>query len=596
MTYPNLLDRWASQVRLRGHNPALVTPDRVWTYRELAGLAGGLRRDLAAAPDGAVLVACEDRALTTAAILACASLGRAFAPVDRGQPAARLAAMAEQLRPAVVLSDGAGPPAGAASVAGPSGIGPVHLTAETTAEGPWPASTGTAPDAGYVYFTSGTTGRPKGIAGSLAAVAHFVEWEIAEFGVGPHSRVSMLTSPGFDAFLRDALLPLCAGGSAHVPGEVPVGDGLLDWLEEQRISVLHCVPTLWRTMRAAAPGPDRLPQLRAVLLAGEAVRPSDVEWWHAGPGRRVPLINLYGPSETTMTKVFRRLTAEDAAGPVVPVGRPMPGVEVRVLVAGRPVVDQIGEVEIKTPFRLGGYLDGYTGGFAGPYRYRTGDLGRLRPGGDLEILGRRDQQVKVNGVRVELGEVEDVLRRHPAVTDVCAALVEEAGSDPLLCAYVVAGEVGEETLRSHAAAALPQAHRPALYVRLAALPRTLSGKVDRRRLPSPAAARAADRTHEPNAGLEAEIAAIWVELLGLPSVGRRDDFALLGGDSLRTARLLDRMRARFGVDVPLRVFVTDPTVAGLATAVAAAPGAAQHPPDGAGYPPGDTGRDATGRR
>ncbi|MBE1485552.1 non-ribosomal peptide synthetase [Plantactinospora soyae] len=571
MSYPNLLDRWAGRVQQHGDQPALVTPDRVLTHRNLAELAGGLRAELidraGSDPDGVVSIVCADRALVTATILAAAGLGRRFAPIDLSQPAARLAALVDQLQPAAVVADAAGRAALAAA-----GRDDGTIDADAVAPGPWPWTAEAPADRGYVYFTSGTTGRPKGIVGSLEAVAHFVDWEIAEFAVDAQDRVSMLTSPGFDAYLRDALVPLCAGGSAISAESVPVGAALAAWLREHRITVLHCVPTVWRTLRAVELGPGSLPDLRAVLLAGEAVRPADVAWWCRGPGDGVPLVNLYGPSETTMTKVFRRLSKADADADVVPVGRPMPGVTVRLMASGRPTTDRVGEVEIATPFRLGGYLDGYTGGFVDPHHYRTGDLGRLRPDGELEILGRRDQQVKVNGVRVELGEVEDVLRRCPGVTDACVALVDDddGDADPVLCAYLVADGVTDEVLREHVAAVLPIACRPAVYLRLAVLPRTLSGKIDRRRLPSPAAVRATEDTVAPRPGAETVLAEIYGELLGLPRVGRDDDFGLLGGDSLRTARLLDRVRIRFGVEVSLRAFMADPTVAGLATTVEAA--------------------------
>ncbi|MFJ3218219.1 non-ribosomal peptide synthetase [Kitasatospora sp. NPDC086801] len=592
MSHTSILDRWADQVERRATAPALATAERVWSHQELAGLAAGLR-DRLATGTGPVLVACADPVPVVAAILACAATGRPFAPVDTRQPAARWTALLEDLRPGTVLADAAGRSALAAAGPGPTVSGQ-HLTVagqgelpllatESITPLPWAADDWigiSGPDAGYVYFTSGTTGRPKGIRGSFEAVAHFLDWEIAEFGIAPGTRISMLTSPGFDAFLRDALVPLCAGGTAVLPapGAIPVGAALARWLTEQQVDLLHCVPTVFRTLRAAGLAADSLPRLRSVLMAGEPVRPADIAWWRGLFGDGKELVNLYGPSETTMTKVFRRLTAEDAEAETVPAGHPMPGVEIGVLVGGRPVVDAIGEIEIRTPFPLRGYLGDAAGGFVAPDRYRTGDLGRLGADGTLEVLGRRDQQVKVNGARVELGEIEDLLRRHPAVADVCAALVEEADGEPVLCAYLVADGATDEELRAHAAEGLPAAARPALYLRLAAIPRTLSGKADRRALPSPAAALAGRTGEQPLDGLEAGIAELWRELLHVPAVGRHDDFALLGGDSLGIARLLDGLRTRFGVEVPLRVYVGDPTVAGLAAAVAA--GRADASPEG----------------
>lgn len=567
MSHTTILRRWADHVEKDPGALAIATPERPWTRHELARHAAGLRERLADG-EGPVLIACADPVPVVAALLACAAVGRTFAPVDTRQPAARWTALLEDLAPTAVVADATGRAALAGHAVRPIDAGQAE-------HGAWHADDWRdpdVPDAGYVYFTSGTTGRPKGIRGSLAAVEHFLDWESAEFAVTDGTRVSLLTSPGFDAFLRDTLLPLRAGGSVHAaaPGTPPVAAGLAAWLEAERIEILHCVPTVFRTLRAAGLTAGSLPALRTVLLAGEAVRPADIAWWRGLFGDRKDLVNLYGPSETTMTKVFRRLRAEDADAGTVPAGLPLPGVEIRVLAAGRPVTGTIGEIEIRTPFPLGGYLDGRPGGFAEPHAYRTGDLGRLREDGALEVLGRRDQQVKVNGVRVELGEVEDVLRRHPGVRDVCAAAVAEGDADPVLCAYVVAEDaVTDEELRAHADAGLLPGSRPAVFVRLAAIPRTLNGKADRRALPVPSAARTVEADDRPRDGVEAEIASLWCELLHLPAVGRQDSFTLLGGDSLAIARLLDRLRSRYGTDLPLRVFAENPTVAGLAAAVSA---------------------------
>ncbi|MGW1591226.1 non-ribosomal peptide synthetase [Streptomyces sp. NPDC002386] len=572
MSHTTILDRWADHVERDGQAPAVSTPDREWSRGELARYAGGLRAQLAEDDErGPVLIACAEPVPVIAAILTCVATGRTFAPVDIRQPEARWAALLEDLRPAVVVTDRAG----GAALAPHHGLltGTRVVDADAVEPGHWRAADWRGldvPDAGYVYFTSGTTGRPKGIKGSLRAVEHFLDWETAEFGITDGTRVSLLTSPGFDAFLRDALVPLRSGGSVRAagPGTVPVAATLAEWLEKQRVEVLHCVPTVFRTLRAAGLTSGSLPRLRTVLLAGEPVRPADVAWWRGLFGDDKALVNLYGPSETTMTKVFRRLGAEDAEAGTVPAGLPLPGVDVRVLAAGTPVTGTIGEIEIRTPFPLGGYLDGRPGGFTGAHGYRTGDLGRLRPDGVLEVLGRRDQQVKVNGVRVELGEIEDTLRRHPGVRDVCAAAVAEADADPVLVAYVVTDDsTTDEELRAHAETGLVPGCRPSLYIRLAAVPRTLNGKADRRALPLPSAVRARATEDGPRDDTEARIAGVWCELLHLSDVGRHDDFTLLGGDSLAIARLLDRLRSLFGVDVSLRTFVDDPTVSGLAAAV-----------------------------
>lgn len=584
MSRAEILAGWAGWVSRQPTAQCVVTSQQVWRYQDLAEEAAGLHSRLGAiqagtgTEDGPLMVLCADRMRVIVALLACLARCGTFVPVDVRLPPARLAAVATALRPGVILADAAGRDLLAAS--GAAASVPV-LAAESVAPQPWEAGTFLAPgeaDSSYVYFTSGTTGGPKGIRGSFAAVWHFIRWEIEQFGVDPGTGVSQLTSPGFDAFLRDVLVPLCAGGSIHISsGEEPLaGAALAHWLQDRRIALLHAVPTTFRTLQAAGLGPASLPALQTVLLAGEPLLVSDVAWWRGLFGDGKKLVNLYGPSETTMTKVFHQVTAADAEAEVVPAGKPMPGVTVRVLAEPDAAAGTIGEVEIETPFRLGGYLGSAAGGFVGTHRYRTGDLGRIRADGNLEILGRRDQQVKVNGVRIELTEIENVLRSHPQVRDVCTAAMDNGAGQPVLCAYVVlypgGAELPDSGLDAHAAAGLAPGCRPTVYVRLSSLPQTLTGKVDRRALPSLAAIALTKHRQDPRPGLEQEIATLWTELLSVPAVGRLDDFTLLGGDSLRIARLLDRLRTRYRVEVPIQKFADDPTVAGLAVAVAAARG------------------------
>ena len=412
------------------------------------------------------MVLCADRVIVVGALLAALADGRTFSPLDARLPPARLAAIVADLRPGVILADAAG--RRQLELAGAANAAPV-VAAESAQSGQWLAEEFAAahPDCSYIYFTSGTTGRPKGICGSFRAVQHFVEWEIEEFSLDQGIRVSQLTSAGFDAFLRDVLVPLCAGGSAHLPpdGEPLTGRRLAAWLEERSIGLLHAVPTVFRTLRHAGLGPGSLAALHTVCLAGEPVLASDVAWWRGLFGDRKTLVNLYGPSETTMTKVFHRVVAADALSAVVPAGKPLPDVTVRVLVNGEQVTGAIGEVEIETPFPLGGYLIPPSGGFAGRHRYRTGDLGRVSASGDLEILGRRDQQVKVNGVRIELTEVEIVLRAHPQVHDACAAAMPDASGELVLCGYVVLDEgasVPDVALAAFCAEYLDPGCRPTL--------------------------------------------------------------------------------------------------------------------------------------
>jgi amino acid adenylation domain-containing protein len=475
-----IVGRWMRNVQAHPQDVAIHTRNRVATYHDLAVRASGYLVELEIVPGSdPVLIMCADPVETVAAMLAGMASGRVFAPVDVRTPPARLAMAIDDLRPGAVVVDGHGSPA----LAGIGGKGFRILNARVVRDHAIDPTQWNPcePDAhGYVYFTSGTTGRPKGVKGSLQAITHFITWEIDLLGAGRGTRVSSLTSPGFDAFLRDAFVPLCSGGTMVVaPHSARSGQGLARWLETNHVQILHCVPTVFRTLRAVGLTPASLRELRTVLLAGEPLRPSDVRSWQTLFGTEKELINLYGPTETTMTKLFHRVTAADATAESVPVGKPLPGVTVRLL--------ESGEIELRTPFPLHGYLGEQQGGFdpLDPHRFRTGDIGRFRSDGSLELLGRRDRQVKVNGVRVELDDVANVLMRSPGVHDAHVILTGE-DSGGTLCAYVVAdgGHHEQEVLR-HLHEHLPPGVIPTAFVWLDELPRTLSGKVDRPRLPQP---------------------------------------------------------------------------------------------------------------
>lgn len=476
----SVVGRWMRNVQAHPQDIAIQTRNRVATYHDLAVRASGHLAELGGVPGSdPVLIVCADPVETVAAMLAAMASGRVFAPVDVRTPPARLAMAIDDLRPGAVVVDWHG----SLALAGVDRNGFRTLDARDVrghAVDPTRWNPGEPDGHGYVYFTSGTTGRPKGVKGSLPAITHFITWEIELLGAGRGTRVSSLTSPGFDAFLRDAFVPLCSGGTMVVAQHsARSGQGLARWLETNRVHILHCVPTVFRTLRAVRLTPASLRELRTVLLAGEPLRPSDVRSWQALFGTRKELINLYGPTETTMTKLFHRVTAADATARSVPVGKPLPGVAVRLL--------ESGEIELRTPFPLHGYLGEQQGGFdpSDPHRFRTGDIGRFLPDGSLELLGRRDRQVKVNGVRVELDDVANVLMRAPGVRDADVILAGE-DSGGTLCAYAVAddGHHEQEVLR-HLRGHLPPDAIPTMFVWLDELPRTLSGKVDRTRLPQP---------------------------------------------------------------------------------------------------------------
>ena len=441
-----------------------------------------------------------------------------------------------------------------------------------------------ADDMCYIYFTSGSTGRPKGIAGRLKGIDHFIRWEIKTLNVSGGTRVSQLTTPAFDAFLRDIFTPLCAGGTVCVPESretIVDADKLIEWLDESRINILHCVPSLFRAIVNQPLNPDRLAALQYILLAGEPLLPADVKRWMDVYGDRVQLVNLYGPTETTMTKLYYFVQPADQERRFIPIGKPMEGSRALVLDAKGQACPPgaVGEIYIRTPYRTLGYYKQpeltQEVFVQNPFNdnpkdivYRTGDLGRVLEDDNFEFLGRKDQQVKIRGVRIELREIEDLLRNHQGVKDVAVVDLEDTSNNKYLCAYVVLAEQLESgALREHLSANLPSYMLPSAFVVLDALPRTISGKVDRRALPKPAQWRAQQEFVAPSTPLEESVARIWCQVLNVERVGIHDSFFELGGHSLLATQLLSRVRAELDVDVPLGTLFATPTVAGLALAI-----------------------------
>jgi amino acid adenylation domain-containing protein len=401
-----------------------------------------------------------------------------------------------------------------------------------------------------IFFTSGSTGRPKAIAGRRKGLDHFVAWEIEALGVGAGSRVSQLALPSFDGFLKDTFVPLCAGGTVCVPDSremVLDARRLIDWVDKERINILHCVPTIFRSMLNAGLVEEYFPALKYVVMAGEPIPTADVKRWYEVFGDRIQLVNLYGPTETTVTKFFYFIQPADVGRRFIPIGKPMPGAAAAVVTDGQlspPGV--IGEIYIRTPYRALGYYNqpGLTrevfvrNPFSDDPRdivYKTGDFGRVLSDGNFEFVGRRDQQVKIRGVRIELGEVEGTLRQHDAVKDAVVMPADDPGENKYLFAYVVLArlvEFGE--LREFLASHLPAYTVPSAFMALESLPLTPNGKVDRQRLPAPQPGQRVTQKEVvlPRSPTEEKIASVWAEVLKRGPVDIHDNFFELGGHSL----------------------------------------------------------------
>ncbi|WP_215543874.1 non-ribosomal peptide synthetase [Amycolatopsis sp. CA-230715] len=553
------------------------------TYRELNLRANRLARMLiarGAGPERVVALALPRTADLVVAVLAVLKSGAAYLPVDPDHPAARVAYLLDDADPVLVLTvaelapaiPGAGTPVlavdDAAVVAELAGM-PDHNPVDGDRIRPLSAD-----NAAYLNYTSGSTGRPKGVLVPVSALANLVLDMRDRFEMTERDRFLAVTTFGFDIANLELLTPLLAGAEVVVAPRDAVRDPvvLADLVSGSGVTMMQATPSLWRAVVAERAG--CLAGVR-VLVGGEAldeVLAGDLRALSRG------VTNLYGPTETTIWS-----TAAVLGEGAVSIGGPIANTRVFVLDNGlRPVPPGVaGELYVAGAGVARGYWhrSGLTGerfvacpfGGAGERMYRTGDLVRWLPGGDLEFLGRVDDQVKVRGFRVELGEIEAVLCRHDQVVQAAVLAHEHRVGDVRLVAYVVAVpgvEVDGAVVREWVAGVLPDYLVPSVVVVLDALPVTVNGKVDRRALPVPEFPVVSGRGAR--SLVEEILCGLFAEVLGVPSVGIDDGFFGLGGHSLLATRLVSRIRSTLGVEVPIRALFENPTVAGLATVVGGA--------------------------
>jgi amino acid adenylation domain-containing protein len=571
--------------------PAIEQAGRSWSYTELAVSVETLVQTLQShrLDQGAVVAVTGHPTFgLVSAMIAILSAGGILLPVAADLPAPRKRLMLQQAGAKLLLQVGGSESDWSQGLTlevlrvcehtGKVDGAELELPLPSPSPGPGPGPK----DPAYVFFTSGTTGIPKGVLGVHKGLSHFLAWQADTFGVGPEDRCAQMANISFDVVLRDILMPLWTGATLCLPPAELSPEAVLAWLAQERITVVHAVPSLAQTWLAQGPSQTSLPSLRWVFSAGEPLTDALVlSWRRVAP--HCTVINLYGPTETTMVKCFYRVPDEPEPG-IQPIGESLPESQALILTAAGVLggVNEIGEIVLRTPFRTQGYINApeaqerhfITNPFTGDPRdvlYRTGDLGRYRPGGTLTVLSRLDQQVKIRGVRIEPEEVTAVLSRHPAVASCAIVASSVLRGETTLVAYVVAAEtrITAAELRVFLAERLPAALVPSTFVFLDALPVTANGKLDRRALPLPEQGTAAQPAFvAPRTPVETLLAEIWSEVLRIPRVGVNDDFFALGGHSLRATQVIARVRTTFGIDLPLRSLFEKPTVAGLSLTVA----------------------------
>jgi len=439
-------------------------------------------------------------------------------------------------------------------------------------------------DSNYIFYTSGSTGAGKAIVGMNASLSHFMHWEIKEFGIDGTCRVSQLIRTTFDASLRDIFVALLSGGTLCIPSpEVKDNPSqLLRWLEKKRISLVHCVPSLFRVLiRELQLSPDvrfDLSSLKYILLSGETLYEKDVLNWRNAAGEGTQLVNLYGATETTLIRTFYRID-EITGNPSrpIPVGMPISNTSIAIVKDGslcKP--GEIGEIYIRTPFATKGYYKNEqltrTCFVQNPLLtdkedivYKTGDLGRYLPDKNVELLGRMDNQVKINGIRVELGEIEQAVLAMPAITGVIVKAHREEDDLMTLCAYYTGEETEAFQFQTVLGKILNQQLIPSYFIHLPAFPLNSNGKIDKKALLPPDKMLAGgSRAKAPVGRVEIMLAAVWKEVLGHDRIGRDMSFFSIGGNSLRAIQLISRVNKELGGKLKIADVFQHPTIAGMA--------------------------------
>jgi len=581
------------------------------SYGELARLARGLARRLAAqgiGPESRVAIALERSPRMVAAVFAVLTAGGAYVPLDRASPVERLAVILSDIgrqdvgrgAVAAVLLTGGGR-AEAREAARLAGLPVIDLDEIWPALEAEPASDPTIDpplgvdreDLAYVIYTSGSTGAPKGVMIRHGGLASYVLGTRRDLALTPSDRMLQFASLSFDASVEEIFCCLASGAALILRNDAMLAGApaFLGACASWGVTVCDLPTAFWQELvdRVDAGEAAWPPSLRLLVSGGERALPERVARLRRQLGPAVRVINSYGPTEITVASTSHAVHGEPDGGPLreLPIGRPLPGTRAYVLDAARELCPPgiPGELAIGGETLARGYLgrpdltaraflpDPFAGR-AGARMYMTGDLARHRlDGGEdgaLEYLGRIDRQVKLRGFRIELAEIEGVLAQHPAVAEAAVGIDERRAGERALVAWWAArpGEGATATeLRGFLKERLPEPAVPSLFARLPALPRNASGKLDRRALPVPKREAASTGGFEaPATPAEEAVAYVWRDLLGVPRVGRQDDFYALGGRSLLLPRVRHRLEQELGVRLPLASLLERTTPAALALA------------------------------
>jgi amino acid adenylation domain-containing protein len=520
--------------------------------------------------------------------------GGAYVLLDPAYPAGRLGFMLEDSHASVILTRQSQLevlPQNSARVV--SLDNEAERIAEESGEGIESGVTGE--NLAYVIYTSGSTGQPKGVLVPHAALLNHALAAIDIYGIDSTHRLLQFLSPSFDAFAEELYPTLCSGAALVMhrrPNELAPLE-LIDFCQQQSVTSLHIPPAYLNQMceELARTGRSVPEQVKLLITGGESLTGEVVQKWRKVGGEQARLLHAYGPSEATVTATVHEVQSAEERPGRVSIGRALGNVEVYVVdgEGGLAAIGAVGELYIGGMGVARGYEgkaeqtaerfvpDGWSGRGGGRV-YRTGDMVRYSEDGELEFVGRVDDQIKLHGYRIEPGEIEEALRQYAPVKEAIVLLREDTPGARKLVAYILperaltesAGAPGISEFRAFLQRSLPDYMLPAAYVMLDAWPTTPNGKVDKRSLPAPDQTRPelARPYVAPRTPTEEQLAAIWAELFKIERVGIHDDFLELGGHSLLAFQLVSRIRDAMHVELPLSSVFESPTIAQQATTIA----------------------------
>jgi amino acid adenylation domain-containing protein len=525
---------------------------------------------------GALAGICLEHSIETlVAILGVLKAGGAYVPLDPRHPQARMASVLADAGCAVLLTQESLldvlPDNDAKVICLDSEW---EIIAQESAENP--AVEISAGDLAYVIYTSGSTGAPKGVAVNHRSLVNYTQWASEVYVQHETLAFPLYSSLSFDLTVTSIFTPLITGNRIIVYRQEGRESALFNILRDNEVGVLKLTPSHLALIKDDDHGASRIKRL---IVGGEAFDTETARQVHESFGGAVEILNEYGPTEATVGCMLYKYDPESDRRAFVPIGKPAANTQIYILDENlKPVAENVlGELYISGAGLATGYLNRHDLTIArfidNPFRegekmYRSGDVARRLTGGDIEYIGRKDEQVKFHGYRVELNEIRSALNRHAQVRDSVVRLQRDAGGNDALVAYYVARqEVEPQQLREHLSEYILTETIPSFFIHLKRLPLTLNGKINHALLPSLDDIKSQNRAEyvAPRTEVEEIVAGIWATLLGVPQVGRYDNFFQLGGHSLLATRVVSRVRDTFHVELTVRSLFEHPTVNQLAT-------------------------------